>query len=86
MTETKRRLLLLCYTKIPSPWEDLARHARCWPRNLSLYLSLRMGFDWPHKKSNLLDAHKNEALDKRNWGKNDAAKGCLKPEESIRAK
>jgi hypothetical protein len=63
------RLLLLCYTKILSPREDLARHAGCRPRNLSLYLGLRMGFDWPHKKSNLMDAHKNEAQDKRNWGR-----------------
>jgi hypothetical protein len=29
---------------------------------------------------------KNEAQDKRNWGEKDAAKECLKPEESIRAK
>jgi hypothetical protein len=60
------RLLLLCCTKIPRPREDLARHVGCRPRNLSLYLGLRMGFDWPHKKSNLLDSHKNEAQDKRN--------------------
>jgi hypothetical protein len=97
MTETERRLflrspmwasrlLLLCYTKIPSPREDLAKHAGCRPRNLSLYLGLRMGFNWPHKKSNLLGAHKNENQDKRNWGKKDVAKGCLKPKESIRAK
>jgi hypothetical protein len=45
-----------------------------------------MIFGWPHKKSNLLDAHKNEALEKMNWGEKDAAKECLKPEESIRAK
>jgi hypothetical protein len=43
MTETERRLflwfpmwagrlLLLCYIKIPSPREDLARHAGCQPR------------------------------------------------------
>jgi hypothetical protein len=64
----------------------LARHAGCWPRNQSLYLGLRMGFDWPHNKSNLLDAHKNEAQDKTNWGKKDVAKECLKPEESISAK
>jgi hypothetical protein len=43
-----------------------------------------MRFDWPHKKSNPLDAHKNEAQDKRNWGTKDAAKGCLKLEESIK--
>jgi hypothetical protein len=56
MTETERRLflwfsmwagrlLLPCYTKIPSPREDLARHAGCQPRNLSLYHGLGMGFD-----------------------------------------
>jgi hypothetical protein len=60
------RFLLLCYTKISSPREDLARHAGCRPRNLSLYLGLRIGFDWPLKKSNLLDTHKNKAQDKRN--------------------
>jgi hypothetical protein len=97
MTETERqlflwfpmwavRLLLLCYTKIPSPQEDLSRHVGCRPRYLSLYLGLRMGFNWPHKKSNLLDAHKNEAQDKRNCGKKNAAKEYLKPEASIRAK
>jgi hypothetical protein len=79
-------LLILCYTRIPSPLEGLARHASCQPRNLSLHLGLRMGYNWLHKKSNLMDAHKNEGQDKRNWGKKDAAKGCLKPEESIRAK
>jgi hypothetical protein len=65
------RLLLLCYTKIPSSREDLARHAGCRCKNLSLYLGLRMGF---------------EAQDKRNWGKKDATKEYLKLEESIRAK
>jgi hypothetical protein len=37
------RLLLLCCTKIPSPREDLARHASCQPRNLKLCLGLQMG-------------------------------------------
>jgi hypothetical protein len=80
------KFVLLCCTKIPSPREDLARHAGCWPWNLSLCFDLRMGFDWPHKKSDLSDAHKNETRDKKNWGKKDAAKEYLKPEESIRAK
>jgi hypothetical protein len=80
------RFLLLYCTKIPSPWEYLARHAGYRSRNLSLYFGSRMGFDWPHKKLDLLDSRKNEARDKRNWGKKDATKEYLKPEESIRAK
>jgi hypothetical protein len=37
------RLLLLCYTRKPSPREDLASHAGCRSRNLNLYLGLQMG-------------------------------------------
>jgi hypothetical protein len=40
-----------------------------------------MGFDWPHKKSDLRVSRKNEARDKKNWGKKDAVRGYLKPEE-----
>jgi hypothetical protein len=39
-----------------------------------------MEFDWPRKKSDLWVSHKNEARDKKNWGKKDAAKGYRKPE------
>jgi hypothetical protein len=42
-----------------------------------------MGFGWLHKKSNLLDFHKNEAQDNRSWGAKDVTKEYLKPEESI---
>jgi hypothetical protein len=45
-----------------------------------------MEFDWPCKKSDLRISHENEARDKKSWGKKDAAKEYLKPEESIRAK
>jgi hypothetical protein len=43
-----------------------------------------MEFDWPHKKSDLRVSRKNEARDKKNWGKKDAAREYLKPEESIK--
>jgi hypothetical protein len=42
-----------------------------------------MESDWPRKKLDLWVSRKNEARDKRNWGKKDAARECLKPEESI---
>jgi hypothetical protein len=80
------KFLLLCCTRSHSPREDLARHAGCRPRNLSLYSGSRTGFNWPHKKSDLRVSHKNESRDKKNWGKKDAAKEYLKPEETIRAK
>jgi hypothetical protein len=38
-----------------------------------------MEFGWPRKKSDLLVSCKNEARDKNNWGKKDAAKGYRKP-------
>jgi hypothetical protein len=80
------RFLLLCCTRSPSPREDLAKHVGCRPRNLNLCFGSRMEFDWPHKKSDLRVSRKNEARDKKNWGKKDATKECLKPEESVRAK
>jgi hypothetical protein len=40
-----------------------------------------MEFNWPRKKSDLWVSRKNEARDKKNWGKKDAARGYLKPEE-----
>jgi hypothetical protein len=80
------RSLLLCYTRSPNPREDLAKHVGCRPRNLNLCFDSRMEFDWPHKKSDLRVSRKNEAPDKKNWGKKDAAKEYLKPEESIKAK
>jgi hypothetical protein len=40
-----------------------------------------MEFDWPRKKSNLWVSRKNEARDKKNWGKKDATRGYLKLEE-----
>jgi hypothetical protein len=40
-----------------------------------------MEFDWPHKQSDLRVSHKNEARDRKNWGKKDAARGYQKPEE-----
>jgi hypothetical protein len=45
-----------------------------------------MESDWPHKKLDLRVSRKNKAQDKRNWGKKDAARECLKPEESIKTK
>jgi hypothetical protein len=39
-----------------------------------------MESDWPRKKLDLRVSHKNEAQDKRSWGKKDAAKGYRKPE------
>jgi hypothetical protein len=45
-----------------------------------------MEFDWPRKKSDLRVSRKNEARDKKNWGKKDAARECLKPEESIKTR
>jgi hypothetical protein len=80
------RFLLLYCTRTPSPRQDLARHAGCQPRNLGLCFGSRMEFDWPCKKSDLRISHENEARDKKSWGKKDAAKEYLKPEESIRAK
>jgi hypothetical protein len=39
-----------------------------------------MKFDWPRKKSDLRVSRKNEARDRKSWGKKDAAKGYRKPE------
>jgi hypothetical protein len=39
-----------------------------------------MEFNWSHKKSDLRVSRKNEAQDKKNWGKKDAAKRYWKPE------
>jgi hypothetical protein len=80
------RSLLLCYTRSPSPREDLARHVGCRPKNLNLCFGSRMESGWPCKKLHLRVSCKNEVRDKRNWGKKDAARECLKPEESIKAK
>jgi hypothetical protein len=41
-----------------------------------------MEFDWPRKKSDLRVSRKNEARDRKNWGKKDAARGYRKPEEN----
>jgi hypothetical protein len=40
-----------------------------------------MEFDWLHKKSDLRVSRKNEARDRKNWGKKDAARGYRKPKE-----
>jgi hypothetical protein len=45
-----------------------------------------MEFDWPRKKLDLRAFYKNEARDKRNWEKKDAARECLKPKESTKTK
>jgi cysteinyl-tRNA synthetase len=45
-----------------------------------------MESDWPRKKIDIQVSRKNEARDKKNWGKKDAAREYLKPEESINAK
>jgi hypothetical protein len=76
-TETKHRLsiwtpmwagryLLLCYTRSPSPREDLTRHGGCQSRSLNLCFGSWMEFDWPCKKLDLLVSRKNEARDKKN--------------------
>jgi hypothetical protein len=80
------RFLLLCYTRSPNPRGDLARHVGCRPKNLSLCFGSQMEFDWPYKKSDLRISCKNEARDKRNWGKKDAARECLKHEESTKTR
>jgi hypothetical protein len=73
------RCLPLCYTKLLSPQEGLARHGGCRTRSLDLYFGSRMESDWPHKKSDLRVSHKNETRDKKSWVKKDAAKGYSKP-------
>jgi hypothetical protein len=80
------RSLLLYYTRSPSPRGDLARHVGYRPKNLNLCFDSRMESDWPHKKLDLRVFRKNEARDKRNWEKKDAARECLKLEESIKTK
>jgi hypothetical protein len=45
-----------------------------------------MESDWPRKKLDLWVSRKNEARDKRNWEKKDAAREYLKPEESTKTK
>jgi hypothetical protein len=74
------KCLPLCYTKLPSLQEGLARHGGCRSRNLDLCPGSRMKFDWPRKKSDLRVSRENEARDKENWRKKDAAKGYRKPE------
>jgi hypothetical protein len=71
----------LCYTKLPGPREGSARHGGCQTRSLDLCFGSRMEFDWPRKKLDLRISHKNEARDRKNWGKKDAARGYWKPEE-----
>jgi hypothetical protein len=80
------RSLLFCYTRSPSSREDLARHVGCRPKNLNLCFGSRMESDWPCKKLDLRVSRKNEAQDKKNWGKKDAAREYLKLGESIKAK
>jgi hypothetical protein len=70
-----------CCTKIPSLWQDLARHEGCRPRSLNLCLGSRMGSCWLHKKSSLSDSHENKAKGKRNVEVKDAVEGYLTPEE-----
>jgi hypothetical protein len=45
-----------------------------------------MESDWPRKRLDLWVFSKNEARDKRNWEKKDAARECLKPEESTKTR